>query len=240
MITALTETVTALSTGNEVAISRLETIGWRIKKAAALEDIRLINTHLAECLHSIQEETLRQKEEASKFVTRLKSSLEGRGGSGYAPAALGPGPDFDPITGLMGRTAAEEELRSALQSRSHTFAIVFTLKGLQTLNAHSGRTVGDQALKYLGQELVKRLSSPHQLFRWGGPCVIGVIERAEPIEAIQAEASRIVSRRLDFAVEAKGRSSLIRLESGATVIPLFTARSLEQVIQQIESLIDGS
>lgn len=237
MVAALTDSVVSIATGSERSISQLQSIGWRIQKASVVDDIRLINQHLSECLQSLQAETLRQKEEAARVITVLRNNLESRRELEIPDALPECGPAFDPVTGLGARTQAETALRTAFQERSHSFAVAFILNGLQSINVRSGRAMGDQAVKLFSQDLVKRLSAGKKVFRWSGTCIVSVMERSESIETIQAEMSRIVSRRLDLILETERNLNIIPLSRSATVIPIFGARSVETLIQRIDSLI---
>ena len=240
MVATLTETVATISNGSERSYAQLEDIGWRIQKASVIEDIRVINTHLAECLQSLQNETLRQKDEAAKAITLLRQGLETRSEVdlshvNHEPVATGECAVAASLTtGLAGRAAVETALRLALQQRSHTFAVVFTLKGMQAIEARSGAAGIEQAAEMFVGALNERLKS-QQIYRWNQACFLALLERPESLESIQIEISRFTSRRLDITIESRGRSAFIPLCSSAVVIPIFNMRSMEMLIQQVDA-----
>ena len=241
-VATLTETVTTISNCSERSYAQLEDIGWRIQKASVIEDIRVINIHLAECLQTLREETLRQKVEAAKAITQLKRGLNPASPiEQEADPARPLGPtaasfDANPSGSVADRGAAENALRCALEEGGHTFAAVFVVKGMHAIEARSGPEGTEQAAKLFLQALNERFNF-NRIYRWGQSCFVSLLERAEPLAAVQMEISRIISRRIDITIEARGRSTFIPLCSSATAIPIFNMRSMEILTQQIDALM---
>ena len=67
---------------------------------------------------------------------------------------------------------------------------------VQAVNARFGYTVGDRMLGAFAEHFKKGLSARDQLFRWQGPVLVVLLERAERIERVRTEIRQFADVRL--------------------------------------------
>ncbi len=94
MVAMLTRTVITIGASSETSVSKLQDIEKSIARVRMVEDIRVLKTQLGECLHTVREETLRQKADRQTAMEALQHELEGsreRMGGTLLRAEFGPG-----------------------------------------------------------------------------------------------------------------------------------------------------
>src|SRR5262249_41588697 len=85
--------------------------------------------------------------------------------------------------------------------RKATHIAAFYLKRMEQINARFGIRTGNEVLLRYGQHLRTTLLRPcDELFRWGGPAFVAVLEREEPLPEVRREVGRAVSNRFDCEI----------------------------------------
>jgi GGDEF domain-containing protein len=229
MVSMLTGTIITIGSSSEYSSNRLQSIEKSIESTQAVEDIQILKLRLSECLEAVREEAARQQRDGRDAIETLKKELESAQelmGSATLP------PDRDEATGLPGKAAAERAIRTALQSPQGKYLVVAVCNRVQAVNARFGYAVGDKILGAFAEHFRKGLSARDHIFRWRGPSLVAVLERAERMERVRAEVRQFADVRLDKTIEVAQRTVLIPISAVWTIFPM--APPLDAFLKQVE------
>lgn len=232
MITMLTRTVETLGSGSEHAVGKLRDIEAQIEKTSGIKDVRGLKLRLAECLEGIRAEAQRQKAETARTVARLQEEIRG---SRDRISGAGTTPVLDPTTGLPARAAAAAAMSEWLSSPSPPYAALFIVDRIQLLNSRFGYEVGDRVLKIYVEELRDHLSAADQLFRWSGPAVLGLLNRADPIEKVREHLRFALPSKIERNFELAKRSVLLSITATWALFPI--APPIGELIDRLDTFL---
>ena len=236
VLSAFTETVTAISTASENTTTRLADLEKQILKACTAEDAKSLAIRVADCLQSVRDQTLRQRERADQNLAQLRGELEA---SSKAGPASGVQPKMDSLSGLPLRAPAEHALDTAIQSGGHGFVVAFIIDRVHLINARFGYGVGDQILLLFREHLAQHLKDGDRLFRWTGPVFLALLARPNLADGVRAEVKRVTSKKLETTVQIGNRFVLLPVSSSSLVISLLEAESAAAVIEQVDTFVAG-
>jgi len=230
MVSMLTKTVITIGVSSEHSVSRLQNIEKSIESTQKVEDIQILKLRLGECLEAVRVESERQQRDGRDAMENLKKELESSQemmGSSRAPLTL------DEATGLPGKAEAERAIRTALEAPKGKFLVVAVCSRVQAVNARFGYTVGDRMLGAFAEHFKKGLSVRDQLYRWEGPALLALLERAERIERVRTEIRQFADVRFDKTTEVGQRTVLIPISASWSIFAL--APPWEAVMKQLEA-----
>ncbi len=230
MVSMLTETIITIGSGSELSVSRLQSIEKSIESTQAVEDIQILKLRLSECLEAVRDEAERQKNDSQVALNAMKLELET---SKDVAGAFRMQPDVDPATGLPGKSEAERAIRAAVESPQGKFLVVAVCSRVQAVNARFGYSVGDQVLAAFAEHFKKSLSVRDQIFRWQGPALVVLLERAERPERVRAEIRQFADIRVDKTLEVGQRTVMIPISATWAIFPL--APPLAAFLKQVET-----
>lgn len=218
MITMLSQTLLRIGSVNERAATRLQEIESKLEKASEIDDVRTLRIRLGECLENIRDSRSQHQADAQAVMEGVRSQMSDQGMPLPDPSTAAGIPD--PVTGLPDMRSALGELEAAQESAPPRYLAVFAANRLRAINARFGYAVGDLVLNAVREQIALRVSAEDRLFRWRGPCIVALLERHEPLPAIQREVGRIGGFRLDKTVEIGSRMILLPVSCVSTVIPV--------------------
>jgi GGDEF domain-containing protein len=236
LLSAFTETVTAISTASDNSTTRLQELEKQILKAVTAEDAKSLAIRIAECLESVRAQTFGQRERADQSLTQLRSGLEA---SSKAEPAAGVQPKMDSLSGLPLRAQAEHALDTAIRSGGHGFVVAFVIDRVHLINARFGYGVGDQILTLFREHLAQHLKEGDRLFRWTGPVFLALLDRPNLPDGIRAEVKRVTTKKLETTVQIGSRFVLLPVSSSSLVVSLLEAESAAAVIEQVDAFVAG-
>jgi len=235
MLSMLTETVASLSAGSERSVTRLQTIEKQLERASVLEDIRGLKAKLSECLQSLREEARRQREETARTITELRNEIRK---AQQRQATLAPAAAKPPAEGSsMGRAEAEQALAQAVQEGAHVFAAVFVVDRVELVNARFGPNAGEQLVRYFRHHLAQGLLSSDSVYRWGVASFVVLLDRPYSLESTRSEVQRVASVRLEKTIQIGTRTVLLPVTCRWSVLPVFDAVSLQQLVDEIDKFV---
>ena len=230
MVSMLTQTIITIGASSEHSVSRLQSIEKSIESAQAVEDIQILKLRLSECLEEVRDEARRQQRDGRDALDSLKKELES---SQEAMGSFKVQPDLYAATGLPGKTEAERAIRAALELPQGKFLVIAVCSRVQAVNARFGYSVGDRVSEAFAEHFKKGLSVSDQLFRWQGPVLVALIERAERLERVRTEIRQFADLRMDKTVEVGQRTVLIPVSAIWSIFPL--APPLDSFMRQLEA-----
>ena len=217
IVAMLTQTIITIGASSEASSVKLHKIEKSIEGARMIEDIQMLKVRLGECLEAVREEAIRQKAESRGTLEALQKEVE------VSRQRIGPPGgqvDLDSATGLPGKREAEEAIQQALTGNEQKLLLVAVINRVQAVNARFGYAVGDQVLVSAAEHFRKHLSANDRLFRWHGPALVAVLERAERIDQVRAEVRRFADAKLDKTIEIGPRSVLIPISANWSVFAI--------------------
>ena len=232
-------TETALKIGGESTRSaqRLQEIGNHFEKAGSLDDLKALKSHLGECLSSFREEVERQKRESDSAIQSLQRQVGRSGAEIPVTSGLIPGDTPDPATGLPSKPSALQAMQTAAESGMRLYVVAMVVKGVQSVNTRFGFEVGDRMLRTFKDNLERHLSRKDKLFRWEGPTIVALMDRAEPVGQVRTQVRRILDGRLEQNFTVDGRSVLIPIHADFLIFPLMPP--MAQAVRQIQKFVGG-
>jgi GGDEF domain-containing protein len=230
MLSMLTQTIITIGSSSEHSVSRLQSIEKSIESTQAVEDIQILKLRLSECLEAVRDESVRQKQDGQVALQSLKQELES---SQELMGSFKIRPDLDAATGLAGKGEADRAIRAALESPQGKFLVIAVCNRVQAVNARFGYAVGDRILGAFAEQFKKGLSARDKIYRWQGPTLVALLERAERIERVRAEVRQFADVRLDKTTEVGQRTVLIPISAIWTIFPV--APPLDAFLRQVEA-----
>ncbi len=237
IVSMLTHIVGDVSGATEVSVARLHAIEQNLERAAGSEDIRVARAQLAECLQGIRSERILQTQNAANIKLDMDRAIE------LSAARLRDcsiAPDLDACTGLPTRQAAEAAIAASIAASRHVYAVLFILDRLQAINVRYGYSAGDRMLARMAADLNGQIRDQTPRFRWGGPAILFLLDRSDPLPAVQSVIKRIVSRRLEETLEIDRRSVFLTLSYSSAIVPLFQGSSAHEVHMKLDQLAAAS
>lgn len=211
MLSTMTATIMFITSSSETSVKQLSTIEAKLQHASTLEDTRQVKTYLTDCLTLVRSETLRLQNESRQKINTLKNDVD-RLSNRLKSAATGD--SGDAVTGLPGRTAAEESIAANIATGKEFLVAVFMLERMASINGRFGRVVGDDILVTGAQAIAQKLKET-SLYRWSGPAFVAVFDPAVQITQAEALARQAGAIRLEKAIEADHRTVLIVVTAAA-------------------------
>lgn len=229
MVAMLTQTIITIGASSEHSVSRLQNIEKSIESTQAAEDIQILKLRLSECLEAVREEAMRQQKDGQAALENLKKELES---SQELAGSFKPQPELDRTTGLPGKSEADRAIRHAIESPRGKFLVIAVCSRVQAVNARFGYAVGDKILAVFAEHFKKGLAASDQLFRWQGPAIVALIERAERIERVRTEIRQFADTRFERTVEVGQRTVLIPISAIWSIYPV--APPLDAFLKQLD------
>ena len=231
VVAMITETAAKIGGENTRSVQRLHEIANKFEHAATFEDLRALKSHLADCLQSFREEVQRQKAESDITIRSLQHEIQQRPVNGGVVAM----DDLDPVTGLFRQAAGLQAMRAATDSGKRLYVVAMVVKGVQSVNARFGFEVGDRMLRAFKNKMERYLLHADRMFRWDGPAIVVLMDRAEPISQVRTQIRRMVDSHIDESFDVDGRSVLIPITAEWLAFPLLPPVGLAG--RQIQSFI---
>lgn len=228
IITMLANKLMAMADSSDLSCRKLSDVEKNLRGASQVDDLRVLRVRLEDALVGIQQEAGRQ---AGQFQD-LKSQVEAlhKPGSGATSAVVPAGGGFDQVTGLPSRAAACAKLGAALRGEvPHTFAAVFSIQRLATINLRFGFAAGDNLLMLYAQHIAQRLGSDDEMFRWRGPTLVALLSRSRSHAAVSMEMRRICAARFDHNLTVDQKAVLIPISAAFLVTELKSHGEVSEV-----------
>jgi GGDEF domain-containing protein len=234
----LTQAMSQITLGSQNSITRLQELHREIEQAVVLEDMRAVKTRLSDCLESIRNEVTRQRDESSRAIADLEQGLRQNQPAKPCEAVAAVAADRDPVTDLPQRPAAEAAIAVACEAGSHTYAGLFILDRIQSINSRFGQSLGDQTLVFFLKHLSQALRPADRLYRWNDSSFLALLERPEAAGDVRKEMARALNHRTEHTFNIGSRSVTLPVSSTWFVSPLFEQRFSENV-QKLDGFCDS-
>lgn len=108
----------------------------------------------------------------------------------------------DGLTGLLNKTAAEQQVEDCLKSGREGLLFVLDIDDFKQINDQYGHSVGDLALRHLGDCMQRTFRSGDVLGRIGGDEMIAFMSGVDRAEIAQRKVD-LLKRHLDVGLEAE-------------------------------------
>jgi diguanylate cyclase (GGDEF)-like protein len=230
MVSMLTQTVITIGSSGESSVNKLQDIEKSIERVRMLEDMQLLKLRLGECLEAVRAEALRQKTDGQNTLEVLKKELENtRDRVGTVAANV----ELDASTGLPSKKEALKAIQAVVASPHNKFLVIAVVSRVQAVNARFGYAVGDRVLTTFAEHFRKNLGAQDQVFRWHGPAVIAVLERAERLETVRTEIRRFAEAKLEKTAEVGNRTVLLPISASWSIFSV--APPMEELLKKMEA-----
>ena len=141
--------------------------------------------------------------------------------------------ETEAVPGLLGRTAAEKDLRDACEQGASFYAGIFVVDRLAAITSRFGNALADQVLAFFAGHLMTGLTPQDRVYRWERGSFLALLNRPEPADFVRRQLAKLLSRRLDQTFEIESRSVAVPIASTWTILPLRES-SPSQILRKIE------
>ena len=229
IIAMLAESVMRIGGSSQRSVQVLAEIKAHLEHATGLEDLHEVKGRLGICLEQVCSESARRQSEAESAIAELQSHIVRAEAHAKLP------PDFDPVTELPGRAAADLALREALAGPGRKYVGVLVLDRLQSINARFGSSIGDRVLAELARHIAAGLSAGDTLFRLAGPTLLAVMPRQCSIDRMRIDLKPVFSKPLEKEFNVGGRDVLIPVSAAWTIFALVPP--LDTILKHVDAFV---
>jgi GGDEF domain-containing protein len=235
MLSTMAATVMFITSSSDTSVKQLRLVEAKLQRATNLEDMRQVKAHLSDCLSVVRSESTRLQTETRTKINALKSNVE-RLSSRLKAAATED--SSDPVTGLPGRSAAEEAIATKITAGREFVTALFMLDRMASINGRFGRTVGDEILITGAQMLAQKLTGT-TLYRWSGPAFVAVFDPT--VNTAQAEicAKQAASLRLEKNIDTEDRTVLIVITASCHLQRVSEKTAADAVFKSIDAFMSA-
>jgi len=233
MLSTMIATVKFVTSSSETSVRQLSVVEAKLQRASTLEDIRQVKTSLTDCLCLVRNESLRLQSETRGKMADLKNEVE-RLSSRLRAAARDD--SEDPVTGLKGRSLAEEEIKNKIHAGRDFLVALFIIDRIASINGRFGRLVGDDILIIGAQTLAQKLSGT-TLYRWSGPAFVAVFDSSVDLTQAQSRATQAAAMRVEKSIEAGNRSALIVITASCHLQRVSSESSPEEILRKMDEFM---
>lgn len=222
IVAMLQQTIEALSRGSDRSVTRLRRIESQIRSASQLSEIVALRDRLRSCVEQIRDDAAAEQREFAK----TKSELERDFLLAQEGIALSRG-------GTPGRAQAEQRLAEA--AGAAPLALVL-LDRLPAIKARYGTGVSERYFAGFLGELMGRLPSPKQTFRWNERTVMVELPVGKGAGMSEAELRDcLAGMPRAVQVDVGGRVAALENSHRWCLVPAGAERA--QILQRIEEFI---
>ncbi len=233
MLVTMTATVRFITSSSETSVKQLSVIESKLQRASTLEDTRQVKAFMVDCLNLVRNESIRMQAEARTKINTLKNDVECLSSRLKAASTEDA---LDPVTGLPGRSAAEEAISNKIAAGKDFLTAFFVLDRLASINGRFGRLVGDDILVTGAQALAQKLSGT-SLFRWSGPAFVAVFDASVNFAQAETRANQAAALRLEKNFEADHRSVLILITASCQLQRISGKVAAEVVFRNMDAFL---
>lgn len=150
-------------------------------------------------------------------------------------AALSLDGDLAAADGLRTKSDAEAAIRQCVEGGDRKCAAVFAVDRLPVYRRRYGPAAVKQLKSDYAQHLCHALRGGDELYEWGAPGFLILLEREGAEGEVREELKRIASRRLECSLQ--GSSAIISLQAQWNVKPLWGDESADDLIAELEQFV---
>src|ERR1035438_8247088 len=112
----------------------------------------------------------------------------------------------DPETRLLRQNDCVAAIQDAIAKGTRHYAVVMVVSRIQTINARFGRAAGDRMVSRFKEYIETQLGASDRLFRWVGPAVVVIMERAQAPNQVNLHVKRMLDTPIQESFELGTRS----------------------------------
>jgi GGDEF domain-containing protein len=228
-VSMLTETVVKMTGENTHFAGSFQEIGERMENAGVLDDLQELKLRLHECLLDFRNETLQQKAEMEDVILALQQQLQ------RTREAAGPLDESKFALDLPQPGEAEAAMLDRIQAGTRNYVATVVIRRMQSINERFGYHVGDRVLQTCRVKVGQQLLPGDQMFRWSGPVLVMLLERADLLEAVRGQLKRILDAKIEETYDLGNRAVMIPISTAWNVFKL--TAPVNCAIKQIQTFV---
>ena len=195
--------------------------GWR--------NLQSLRMHLGICLPNLRKEIERDRLAARALIERLQKEVE----SGARPAERQSRQRVDQSVGLPGQEECLAAIREVIARGTRHYVVVMVVNRVEPISARFGKEAGDWMLSRFREVVESQLEESDMLFRWGGPAMVAIVERAQSFDQVRASVKRMFEVPVNETIDVNGRSVFVPITAAWSVFMVCpTPETTEKQIQK--------
>jgi CheY-like chemotaxis protein len=137
------------------------------------------------------------------------------------------------------RAKAIRAIEMRLGSTQKSYAILLLLSQFEMFRMRYGLNNAEKLVHAFSAHLIKSLPPEDRLYQWSNRTILVIAERDSSIDEVRLEMTAFCSRRVDYYLNATGRSALVTLSASWNLVPLFdnpdAKRDPSIIVNQIDA-----
>jgi GGDEF domain-containing protein len=233
IIRMLGDTIVRIAGDNVESVQDLQRIGEEFDKGAGFRDLPSLRHHLNLCLPGLRSEIERRQIADKALIERLQVELERNAGAGTPRARK----RVDAATGLPGPQECMQTVREVIARGTRHYAVMMVVNRVEPIVARFGKEAGDWMLGRFREYVETQFEETDLLFRWSGPAIVAIIERAQTFEQVRAFVKRIFETPINETIDVNGRSVFVPITAAWSAFMI--CATPETTEKQIQKFIAG-
>jgi diguanylate cyclase (GGDEF)-like protein len=174
------------------------------------------------------------------FLESYQITLHDISKSKYKISLLDQKANYDGLTHLLNRQAAEQHLRQLTESHSPFALIMMDLNDFKPINDVFGHDSGDELLIHVSSQLLKILRKADVLSRWGGDEFVIILPNTSREEVIKVCAKLAAKLSKPYYLSQYDQSVFVTASMGVSFYPddqvelLELIRSADKAMYQVK------
>lgn len=229
IVKMLRDSIVKMASENIESVQDLNRIDQELNGGPGFKDLQSLRVHLGACLPGLRKEVERERLASKALIERLQIEME----SAVSPAERLARGRFDTATGLPGQKECIAAIHEAVARGTRHYAVVMVVNRIDPITARFGREAGDWMLSRFREFVQSEFEEADLLFRWCGPAIVAVVERAQPFDQIRAFVKRIFETPISETIDVNGRSVFVPISAAWSIFTICaTPETTEKQIQK--------
>jgi GGDEF domain-containing protein len=229
IVKILQENLLKMAGESTESVQSLGKIVRDLERGAGFKDLQALKMHLGSCLSGLREEIQRERDMSKAMIERLQIEIESLYGPGGNPLAR----RVDRATGLPNHEECLMAFQQAIDRGTRHYAVVMVVNRVQPINARFGKEAGDWMLAQFREYIETQLIPADQLFRWTGPAMVALLERAQALDQVRGLVKRMLESPVNRTYDVNGRTIFIPITAAWSAVMLdSTVEAAEKQIQK--------
>lgn len=229
IIKMLRDSIVKMAGENIESVQCLDRIDEELDRGPGFKDLQSLRMHLGACLPGLRKDVERDQLASKALIERLQIEME----SAVSPAERLARRRTDAVTGLPGQKECVEAIGEAIARGTRHYAIVMVVNRVEAISARFGKEAGNWMLSRFREFVESQFEATDLLFRWCGPAIVALVERAQPFDQMRAFVKRVFETPISETIDVNGRSVFVPISAAWSIFTISaTPETTEKLIQK--------
>ncbi len=233
IIKMLEDSIVRIAGPNVESAQSLLRVDEELERGAGFRNLNALRQHLTTCLPEVRKEIEHEMVASRALIERLQIEIE----SIAEPGKEAVRKRVDSATGLPGQPECLAAIREVIAKGTRHYALVMVVNRVEPIAARFGKDAGDWMLGRFREYVENQFGETDLLFRWGGPALVAIVERAQTFDQVRTFVKRIFEAPINETIDVNGRSVFVPITAAWSVSMI--CATPETTEKQIQKFVAG-